>query len=81
MVRLRMPHDAKRWSSSKWGSAIQIFVKRSLDLGGSTKSKNKDGRSGKGSSIVCNAALSADPRSELMMERLNDFKFHLITSG
>jgi hypothetical protein len=55
-----------------WGSAIQKFEKRSLDLDGSTKSKNKAGHSGKDLSIACNAARYAGPRSKIKIERLNE---------
>ena len=55
-----------------WGSAIQKFEKRSLDLDGSTKSKNKAGHSGKDLSIACNAARFAGPRSKIKIERLNE---------
>jgi hypothetical protein len=54
-----------------WGSAIQKFEKRSLDLDGSTKSKTKAGHSGKDLSIACNAARFAGPRSKIKIERLN----------
>ncbi|HEY3620500.1 MAG TPA: hypothetical protein VGK96_27170 [Candidatus Sulfotelmatobacter sp.] len=43
-----------------------------MDPGGSTKSKNKAGRSGKGSSIACNAARYAS--AKLRVEKLNKRK-------
>lgn len=52
-----------------WGSAIQRFRKKCLDLDGSTKSRNKVGRSGKGSLIVCNAARFASPKHKV--EKVN----------
>jgi hypothetical protein len=52
-----------------WGSAIPRFKKRSLDPDGSTKSRNKAGLSGKGSSIACNAARYAS--AKLKVEKLN----------
>jgi hypothetical protein len=48
-----------------WESVIQRFRKRSLDPDGSTKSKNKAGRSGKSSSIGCNGAPSASLKNEI----------------
>jgi hypothetical protein len=55
-----------------WGSAIQRFEKRSSDQDGSTKSKNKAGRSGEDSSIAYNAARFAGPRSKLNIQRTNE---------
>jgi hypothetical protein len=55
-----------------WGSAIQRFEKKSSDLDGSTKSKNKAGRSGKDSSIAYNAARFAGPGSTLKIQRPNE---------
>src|SRR4029077_2032314 len=55
-----------------WGSAIQRSEKRSSDQGGSTKSKNKAGRSGEDSSIAYNAARFAGPRSKLNVQRTNE---------
>jgi hypothetical protein len=55
-----------------WGSATQRFEKRFSDQDGSTKSKNKAGRSGKDSSIAYNAVRFAGPRSKLKIQRPNE---------
>ena len=59
-------------------SAIQRFEKRSSGPDGSTKSRNKGGRSGKDSFIVYNAARSVSPESKLKIQR-PDERNRLIT--
>ena len=49
---------------------IQRFKKECSDPDGNMKSKNKPGRSGKGSSIACNAARYVSTRSKA--EKLNE---------
>ena len=55
-----------------WEYAIQKFEKQFSVPDGSTKSKNKAGRSGRDLSIVCNPARFAGRRSKLKIERLNE---------
>ena len=56
----------------QWESAIQRFKRRCLGRDGSTKWKNKAGRSGKSLSIGCSLVRYASPRHKL--KSLNDCK-------
>jgi hypothetical protein len=60
------------WELYQWESAIQRFRRRCLDRDGSTRWKNKAGRSGKNLSTGCSLARYASPRDEV--RNLNDCK-------